>query len=192
MCVTFQTALRYLGAAIVFGICGALSAAVLLPVPGGFPFRQTFGNYLLGLPFSLLCTLWFMRTPRAVLIIISMSLTWIVSYRVATIVGMIYDPPYPFLAAWVGGLIGGLGLTLSAAIGWKRLLTPRHLIVGCAVGWLSALPLGIWLGANESINSATPSTLYCAFGIWQAATGMYLYGICINASTKTRHEVAVR
>lgn len=201
------TALRYVGVAMAFGACGVLSARYCLE--DNFPMPRTGGYYLLGFPFALLCTIWFIRTPstrgvgnkasRISVVIIFMGLTWIVSAKVAPVALIVPMKVGPgalawgdLCPAWFGGLIGGLGLTLSASIGCERLFSPRYLIAGGVIGCLSASPIGIWMEIVSSIGRSnitppllTDHHLYYAFGIWQAAMGVYLYGICTNANMKT-------
>jgi hypothetical protein len=202
-------ALRYLGVTVAFAVCGVLSARYCLE--DSFPVQSTGGYYLLGFPFALLCTILFIRTPnteglgnkasRITVVIIFMGLTWIVSVRVAPLASIL-PMKVPFLPftlldlwpAWFGGLVGGLGLTLSAAIGCERLFSPRYLIAGGVIGWLSASPIGIWMTTKSDMfrEIITPLSwinyhhLYYAFGIWQAAMGVYLYGISTNAKMKTQ------
>ncbi len=169
---TVPAALRFLGAAIAFGACGVLSARYCFD--NNFVDQPNGGYYLLGLPFALLCTILFMRTQRAA-VVLFMSLTWIVATK------MVAFSPYPPSGVLIAGLAGGLGVTLSASIGCVRLFSPRYLIAGGVVGFISAWPISIWFGAQDY-------HLYCAFGIWQAAVGTYLYEVCAKVNEKKPSE----
>jgi hypothetical protein len=160
-------ALRYVGIATAFATCGAWSAAEFLP--SEFPIEYPHISLVLPIPFAILCTLLFLRTLRAILIIPSIIVAWLASEVAAA---QIFGYSRPFLSACVGGMIGGLALTLSVSVDQRKLLSPKYLIAGCAIGGISAVPLGFWLHLGQ-----IPLGLWESFGIWQGVVGTYLYAI---------------
>jgi hypothetical protein len=180
-CQAVISALRCAGVTMAFAACGVLSARYFIR---DFPSPLNGGNYLLGIPFALLCTTLFMRTRESIPAVFFMEATWIVA---------VYLAPWGVYlggdlgAAWVGGLIGGLGVTLSASIVCGRLFSLRYLTAGTVIGWLSASSIGIWMRADSASMQPGPELmvdyhLYCAFGVWQAAMGTYLYAFNAHAN----------
>jgi ABC-type thiamin/hydroxymethylpyrimidine transport system permease subunit len=167
--------------ALLFAICGAWSAARFLPLPD-FPERMDPIVYALPFPFALLCTLLFLRTLWAILIVPWMALAWlaaiITAVQVAVRVG-IWLPP-----ACVGGTVGGLVVALSAAVAKDQLRSLQNLVVAGIVGGIAAVPFGFWLWGN----SQQPLGLWLSFAIWQAAVGTYLYAICTGPAKEPQPE----
>ena len=128
-------ALRYLGVAVLFAICGAWSASF------GYSNNHWAELVMLPIPFALLSALLFMRTARAILVIPLIVGVWVAAYLSALNLGV--EAGYLF-AVCVGGLFGGLGLALSVSICHRRLLTPPFLVVALIVGAVAALPFGLW------------------------------------------------
>ncbi len=137
----------------------------------------------LPVPFALLCALLFWCSIRAVLIVPAIIAIWIVAYMGAmaagTEMGIIYGAVGSYLPMCLGGLIGGFGLALCAAIfrGHPRW---RQIAGACITGLISALPFGLWLASlNSHLNGPKdplqPLRLKYAFAIWQAAVGTYFY-----------------
>jgi hypothetical protein len=173
---TVPAELRYLGAAMAFAACGALSAALFLRFPDWPEHQGPVGGLVFPLPFALLCTLSFMRARRALLIVPAMVLAWLAANAVAAQIYGSYGVTRPYLVACMGGVVGGFIVTLSASIGRLRLLWPQYPIAGCAIGGLSAVPIAFYLQSFPP----HPLHLYLALASWQAAMGTYLYAIWIN------------
>ncbi len=181
-------ALRYVGVAVAFATCGALSAALFLPLPR-WPEDRDLIALALPIPFAMLCALSFMHARQAPLNLLFVPLNivvWEVACSTAAQVWLHADVAEQFSSACVGGLIGGLGVTLSAAIGERRLLSLKYVVAGCALGGISAVPLGLWLGPH--LRRAR--VLWLSFAIWQAAVGTFLYAIWNGAASKAQHDAA--
>ena len=181
--------MRYISVALLFALCGAWSAAMFLPLQH-FPIGIVGPNDLyrvFPLPFAFLCTLLFMRTVRAFLIVPLMVAAWWASILVAGRMWLPWAIGYdnPFGPACVGGMVGGLGVTLTAAIGKPRLLSPKYLVTSCALGAVSAVPLALWLRLSRE-----PHALMWSFALWQAAMGTYLSAIWIAVSRKAHRGCA--
>ena len=175
-----QESLRYVGVALLFAACGALSARMFLQ-PSDFPPMQSRMQLVFPLPFALLCSLLFMRTWRLVFIIPSMFVAWlaVTATAISTWASM-GGFAHPVLPGCAGGLVGGLAITASAGISQSRLLSLPHLAAGCVIGGIAAAPLGFWLDLVEQSSLG----VMLSFGVWQAAMGTYLYAACANAKKK--------
>jgi hypothetical protein len=92
----------------------------------------------------------------------------------------------PFLPGCLGGLIGGLGLVLCVGTCYRRLLSPRYLLRGAAIGTLAALPFALWAWLFMRQDYGSRNVAPFAFAIWQAAMGRYLYAICTDADKKAQ------
>ena len=182
ICMRYQipASLRYVGVALLFAICGTMSATHLLS--SGWEPTQV--HMMFAVPFALLCAVLFLRTGRIILAAPLMIAVWVAACVAATWTGMaraqdVFSPVY------VGGIVGGLGLVLCASICYWRLILPKYLFGGAVIGAVSALPFAPWLRLYTShLNSPPPTPPLLAFAIWQAAVGTYLYAICTEASEK--------
>lgn len=149
--------LRLLAVAILFEACGAWSAKALLP---NFPVS---GGFLFPIPFALLCTLVFMRKPRALLVVPLMVVVWHISFAFAF-----------FSYGILGGLVGGIGLTLSAGIFCRSLLSWKKLLLGAVIGLLGGLYFLLWMSGYNLLDGRVPAPAP-AFALWDLAMGTYLY-----------------
>lgn len=165
--------------AIVFALCGALSASYLLP---NFPSSW---NIPFPLPFGALCTGLFMRNAKAFLAVPLMGLVWLSSSFCAFCVGM--SPLHHDLPpGCVGGLVGGAGLTLCVAICYRHLFSPNHFLIGAAVGGVAGLSFIPWtLAYGSNLRNGAGHAPIVAFVIWEAAMGSYLYFLCSRAASKS-------
>jgi hypothetical protein len=177
---SFPTTLPPVVVPSLFAICGALSAAYLLPSRslGGQP------PMMLPIPFTFLCTLLFLHTRRAIYAVALIIAVWPIAYwvalSVAAVIGFLFPVP-----ACLGGLIGGLGVVLSVSTCYRRLQSREYLLRGAKVGGVSALAFAPWMGWFVlSMNGPDPPQwlLICAFAIWQGAVGKYLCEICTDAN----------
>jgi hypothetical protein len=178
---SFPYPVRYLAVALLFAICGALSARYLLTSGWSVVFPRQIRT-IPAVPFALLCAILCLRTWRIVFAIPLMVGVWYVSARAGYLVGWLLATHFPILPGCVGGFIGGFGLVVSAATCYGQRITPKHVFYGVAVGGISALPFAFWT-ATYTANVASPDDgalplLVPAFAIWQAAVGTYLYAIC--------------
>lgn len=173
---------RYAGVAILFAISGACLAEYLSSSEyNSFPDHTTL---TIAIPFALLCSVvllrkWWVLIAAPVMV----AVVWPVAYFVATGVGMSTgDGVMPGCA---GGLVGGFGLVLCAAIGHRRLFSWLYVLGGGVIGSLTGLAFAPFVEAynfhiEHSINGrfdAEPPSLLFAFAVWQAVVGTYLYAI---------------
>ena len=172
----FSAGLKVVAVAFLFAACGALSSYWLLP---DFPDRW---ELLFPLPFALLCTVVFMRKAEAVLAIALAEMVWLISSFAAHALGMWTNlSPLP---GFGGGLVGGLGLVVFAAICHPYMSSLKRLAYGGLIGSLTGLAFTPWTHIymvqhyGSNINRAFPKTVpILAFAVWQAAMGTYLYVI---------------
>jgi hypothetical protein len=178
---------RYLAVALLFAICGALTARYLL-TSGWWVFPRQIRTTP-AVPFALLCAILCLRTWRIVFAVPLMVGVWYVSARAGDFVGTVFAPHFPILPGCVGGFIGGVGLVLSAATCYGQRISPKHVFRGAVVGVISALPFAFWTAVYTS-NVMSPHDvearplLVPAFAIWQAGVGTYLYAICTDANRR--------
>jgi hypothetical protein len=135
------------------------------------------------------CALLFLRTVRLIFAAALIILVWPIAFAVADFFGMEFgDVMSP---ACVGGLIGGLGLVLCVSICQRRVFSPKYLLGGAVVGFVSALSFAPWLKSFYSNINGYPSQplLLLAFAIWQAAVGTYLYAICTHVNDEKSQMV---
>jgi hypothetical protein len=182
--------LKCIAGAILFALCGGLSAALLQQfpsVPGDL-------YYLFPIPFAALCTLLFMRKPKGLLVAVLMVTVWPVAFAVAFEVGA--ERADYRLPGCVGGLVGALGLVLCASICHRSFLSLKYLAIAALIGSTFGLAFSSWtrlyyatdLNRGPSANQLAP--MY-AFAIWQACVGTYLYGLYLIAPSdkgSTRRE----
>ena len=169
--------LRYVGVAAMFALCGYWSAAWF--IASSFPYRLGWMAFGLPIPFAVLCVLLFVRTAWGALLIPLMDAAWYLAYCGAVLTDERIRGNGSPLSACAGGLVGGIGVMLSAAIFRRSLLSIKHLILLAVIGGISALPLGLCMSAVVPI---WPQTIWRGFAIWQAAVGTYLYVICSRRS----------
>ncbi len=164
--------LKAAGVALLFALCGAWSSS--------FMDAEGNGTLTVAIPFAfLMLGLLRGRVAARLLTLPLVAFVWFIAYVGA----MLASRDHTFLAMSVGGAIGGLGVTLCAAIGRRRLLSPKYLIAAAAIGGVSALPFGFWLRVSDrrawgGPDPAQPLRLRLSFAIWQAAVGTYLYMVC--------------
>jgi len=180
---------RYLAVALLFTICGAWTATHLL-TSGWWVFPDQIRK-MAAVPFALLCAILCIRTWRFICAVPLMVVVWYISARAGDFVGFFLADHIPFLPGCVGGFIGGLGLVLSLATCYGRLLSLKYLLRAAAVGTASALPFAFWTVAYAPLNSIHRDVfplLVPAFAIWQAVVGTYLYAICTKVNEKIPSE----
>ena len=180
--------------AISFAVCGAISSILVLDrIPEG-------NSLLLPVPFALLCALLCLRNWRVVIAIPLMVAVWFVAFGFAYVLGH----AGAVLGCLCGGLIGGFGLLLCAAICHRRLLSLRYTRGASLVGAVSALAFAPWavlyeasVSSNEfkmwiylhlsnTSDEVQTLALLAAFAIWQAAVGTYLYKIVRDIDKEAR------
>jgi hypothetical protein len=164
-----KSVMRHLGVALTFAVTGALSSQLL-------PFHGSFDIWRLcvpPVPFALLSALLFLRTPKAVLIVPLNVAVWLVAYFTVMLPAPFKPRVSVYLLMLAGGLVGGVGLVLCAAIHHHDLLGWRYLVAGGLIGGLAALPFGVC-----PCSPPVESCFLYSFAIWQAAVGTYLYAIC--------------
>lgn len=96
------------GCALLFALCGALSSRLFDPHVQG-------GLLLVPLPFALLFALLFLRTNIEIVAAPLFVIVWLVAYFSANYTAMAFARN-DFTPVCVGGLIGGLGVTLRGVL----------------------------------------------------------------------------
>ena len=165
----------------LFGLCGVASAAVFFNhfPEGSFPYP---------LPFAVLCGYFFQR--RSTLFFLSiplMAVTWYAAYVAAFCLGMDLPPGGGRVLApcLLGGSIGGLGLLLSTAASFRRVLHPKFILFAVVTGSVAALAFAPSLSIYETnLNRGSVSTPLYAFGLWQACMGTLILAIAMRCPAR--------
>jgi hypothetical protein len=150
---------RWIGVALLFALCFCVVS-------------RLFDAYVWGpgISFALCSALLFLRSWRAVF-----AAPLMVALYIGSIWVFLSTPKSLDIHYYISGLVGGVGLVLCAAICYPRLLSPRYLCCGGALGAICALPFEWW---SDSTSTA----------IWQAVVGTYLYAICSRVNRKVMHD----
>ena len=125
---------RLIGVALLFALCFCVVSRLL-------------GDYVWGpgISFALCCALLFLHSWRAVFAVPLMAALYIGS------IWVFLSTPKSFgIHYYVSGLVGGVGLVLCAAICYPRLLSPRYLCCGGALGAICALPFEWWSDSTST------------------------------------------
>lgn len=154
--------LKLILAAVLFAGAGALSELLMATA-----LTKTFlGVAPAVLPFSILavilCVRPALRMPIAAVLICAV---WAGAFWLAVALNR-WDSHANIFAA---GLLGGVGVAASTAIGCRRLIHPRSMFLLAAVGTLAAAPF------QWPLFTENDPGMVGAFAIWQAAVGTLLY-----------------
>ncbi len=148
---------RWYIVALAFAVCGALSRFLYFP-------NSWVVWILFPLPFGLLGAWlfarrhWFMFAPLAVGV-------WCAAYYTAMALGGSNN----FVSFSGGGIVGGLGLTLSA-----MLFSPKKIALGTVAGWLGSLSFLV-------VGNLEGDIAIC-FAIWQGLVGTTLWWLSTGKS----------
>ena len=126
-----------------------------------------------------------MRTPEAILAIPLMNVVWLTSLLAAVSLGM-SNPDNHIEPGCIGGLIGGVGLVLCAAICYRSLFSLKYFLIGALLGSLAGISFLPWTQAFDP-NRGTGHGPMIAFAIWEAAMGTYLYVLCSQAKRRVEY-----
>ena len=164
------------GMFVLFGLCGAGSAAVSFD-----HFPQS--SLIYPLPFALLCWLAFLRRAGRVLFAIPLiMLWWYIAYYLAFAGG--FAPLYQggllksAISCAAGGLTGGLGLVFSASMCFRPIGRRKYYAWGAVIGVFSAAGFVKQVAEFESNVNTFVGLPIGAFAFWEAAMGTYLFAIC--------------
>jgi len=179
----------YSGVAILFAISGYFSASYFTAsATHSFPDAA---SPALPIPFAVLCSIFLVRRWwNCIGPILMVVVVWPLAYLAGTYIGMF--TPSSFTPACGGGLIGGIGLVLCAAVSYRRLLSWRYVLGGGGIGFIAGLAFSPFIQAYKLhfdcsncpwYPEGMPSLL-CAFGVWQAAVGTYLFVVSSMSELK--------
>jgi hypothetical protein len=155
-------------AALLFGVCGAASSQV--------PNLGEWGNYLLPVPFGIAAA-WLSvgsLAPGIALVALDAAV-WQAAYRLAVRFGSDGPNLQRVAAMYLAGLVGGLGVSLAAALCQRRAPGMRSVGIAALAGAVCGLPFAWWLisGNQAPLPDWAFSTL--CFALWQAAVGVCLW-----------------
>ncbi len=163
-----QRNLGWAQAALLFGVCGAASSQLLN--------LDDWGTYLLPIPFGILAA-WLLVggiVPGICLVVLDAAV-WQAAYRLAIRFAEGGPTVQRVAAMYLAGLVGGLGVSLAAAICQRRAPSMRSVGITALAGGFCGLPFAWWVisGKDVPIPDWAFSTL--CFTLWQAAVGVCLW-----------------
>ncbi|MGA3026965.1 MAG: hypothetical protein ABSF98_19585 [Bryobacteraceae bacterium] len=121
------------------------------------------------LPFAVLAAILCVR-PALLMPVVAIlhCLVWAGAFWVAVAL----DRGTPHANMCAAGLVGGLGVAAATAIGCRKLIRARPLLLLAGVGAVAAVPFQLPLFAEGS-----DAAMAWPFAIWQAAVGTLLYAM---------------
>jgi hypothetical protein len=120
------------------------------------------------LPFAILAAVLCVRpVMRMPIVAILHCLVWAGAFWVAVAL----DQRTPHANMIVAGFAGGLGVAAATAIGCRKLIQARPLLLVAAVGAVTAIPFQLPAFTEGDLGMAA------AFAVWQAAAGTLLYAM---------------
>ena len=121
------------------------------------------------LPFAILAAILCVRPAlRMPAVAILLCLVWTGAFWVAVAL----DHTIPHANMCAAGLVGGLGVAASTAIGCRKLIHIRPLLLLAAAGAVAAVPFQLPL-----FTQGSDMDMAGAFAIWQAVVGTLLYAM---------------
>jgi hypothetical protein len=118
------------------------------------------------------------RKWSALLILPAIAVLWPIARLAATGAAMTSGEDYWPMG--FGGLIGAWGIAVAIGIAHRQILSRWRSAGAAAVGFVAGLSFGPWLTyyrlrINSVPDPLQPTMLGCAFAIWQAAVGTYVF-----------------
>jgi hypothetical protein len=101
-------------------------------------------------------------------VVILLCLVWAGAFWTA----IALDQRTPHLNMCAAGLVGGLGVAISTAIGCRTLIHARPLLLMAATGAVAALAFQL-----PFFTQGPDAAMVWPFAIWQAAVGTLLYAL---------------
>jgi hypothetical protein len=166
--------LELVGVALLYAVCGGLSS---------FVFNRHFqAGWLIGVTFALLTALLLLNSPRKIIAAPLIIVLWLAMYLSLGLASFAVDTG----GLWAAGLVGGLGVSLAVAIGYRKLRSVLYLPLGGVIGALAAFSFGTSLHSCDGIDPEPVLRVHLSFAIWQAAVGTYLYAVCAPEKKATQ------
>jgi hypothetical protein len=166
-----QNSVRWAHAALLFGVCGAVSSQ-LINLDGW----STWGNFLLPIPFGILAA-WLCVggiVPGIELVILDAAV-WQLAYRMAHWFATDVPNAQRVLAMCLSGLVGGLGVSLATAFAKRQAPVMRAVGISAVAGAVCGLPFAWWVIAGHDVPIPELAFFTLCFAIWQAAAGVCLW-----------------
>jgi uncharacterized membrane protein len=156
--------LKLILAAVLFAGAGVLSELLM-----DTALTKTFlGVAPAVLPFAILAAILCVRPAiRMPVVAVLLCLVWACAFWVA----LALDRQIPHANMYAAGLVGGLGVGAATAIGCRKLVNARPLLLLAAAGAIAAMPFQFPFFGSDWMNMAG------AFAIWQAVVGTLLYAM---------------
>ena len=166
-----QSSIRWAHAALLFGVCGAVSSQ-LINLDGW----STWGFYLLPIPFGILAAWLCVESivPGIALVILDAAV-WQLAYRMARWLATDGPTVQRIAAMYLAGLVGGLGVSLATALCQRRVPPMRSVGMGALAGGVCGLPFAWWVIAGDHVPLPEWAFITLCFAIWQAAVGVCLW-----------------
>ena len=157
--------LKLILAAVLFAGAGVLSKLLLETA-----LTRTFLGVAPGvLPFAILAAILCVRPAlRMPVVAILHCVVWTGAFWVA----IALDRAIPHGNMCVAGFVGGLGVAASTALGCRRLMHIRPLLLLAVAGAIAAVPFQL-----PVFTQGSDAAMAWPFAIWQAAVGTLLYAM---------------
>ncbi|MGB7758726.1 MAG: hypothetical protein WBL61_02800 [Bryobacteraceae bacterium] len=166
-----QSSIRWAHAALLFGVCGAVSSQ-LVNLDGW----STWGNYLLPIPFGIFAA-WLCvgRLAPGIALVILDAAVWQLAYRTAHWLATDGPVLQRIAAMYLAGLIGGLGVSVAAALVKREAPPMRAVGISALAGGVCGLPFAWWVIVGNQVPIPEWAFITLCFAIWQAAVGVCLW-----------------
>jgi hypothetical protein len=162
--MTMSRPLKLILVAVLFAGAGVLTPQLMDTAP----LRTSLGNAPAVLPFAILAAL---LCVRPVLLMPVVAILHCAVWSGAFWLAIALDSGIPHLNMIAAGLVGGLGVAASTAIGCRKLIRVRSFLMA-AVGAIAALPFQVPI-----FMQGPDASIVWPFAIWQAAVGTLLYAL---------------
>ena len=178
-----QSSVRWAHAALLFGVCGAASSQ-LVNLEGW----STWGFYLLPILFGILAA-WLCvgRIAAGIELVVVDAAVWQLAYRMAHWFATDGPTLKRVAAMYLAGLVGGLGVSVAAALAKRKAPAMRAVGFGALAGGICGLPFAWWVIAGQDVPIPDWAMSPLCFALWQAAVGVCLWnGFRLGKQEKPR------
>jgi hypothetical protein len=112
--------------------------------------------------------------PGIALVVLDAAV-WQLAYRMA--LGLASDGPVVkrLAAMYMAGLVGGLGVSLAAALVKREAPPMRAVGIGALAGGICGLPFTWWVIAGHDLPIPEWAFITLCFTLWQGAVGVCLW-----------------
>lgn len=131
------------------------------------------------LPFAIACAF---LCLRPIAMVITAVVLYCVVWAAALDMGarLSGGPVNQYLAMFIAGFIGGVGVAAVTGLDAPRLRTRRVMLIAGAIGGVFGLPFALYVKPAASFPLSEETIVRVSFTLWQAAVGTYVYWIGVK------------